>query len=216
MTLAFAFRIKDAWVIVADKLEIDKDYKVIFDGRENRTRIDNKCKIRFLNSKNLIFVGAGDCKLLERFIKMIILSKDLNEFNSNFQDNCQGLNSGEFELDIPNTEFILINQKELTAYRYINGKKYKLIETLENSFIGSTEALRDLSGVKTNLLKMWDKTMTPSRINNLISILENLAAQRLESIGHPAIDGCDIWVIKKRAIKKYLIIPKEYKWRLLP
>lgn len=218
MTLAFIFPIKDAWIVVADRLVTITDGLVMEDGKEHRIPIDNKSKIEEL-SKELIFIGAGDLELLDEFVKLINSKNNLDEFNQEFNQYCTSLSVTPFATSVKKTEFIIIDKSNLTATKYLDGHLNNISDSLDNSFIGSKEALSDFSvrSAKTKLIREKGmRKLSKNKNNFLISILEDLSSQRLDCIGHPAIDGCDIWEIKKDKIRKFFIEPKKYSWRILP
>ena len=215
MTLAFTFPIKDAWVIVADRLLIGKEGEYNFkEFEEERMRLDNLSKIEHLPSKDLVFVGAGHSELLDIFIEKINLKEDLTKFKKDFELICSSLSTGKFEISVKSTEFLIIDKKNLKVFHFLDGKT-KEIRTCEQGFIGSLDNLKNLNDAKADLKRREDYTFDPKdsgAILEFIYTLEKLAKQKLSQVGHPAIDGCDIWIITKEKIITMSVSPKKYIW----
>lgn len=215
MTLSFVFPIQNAWVVVADKLMISEDGYDFDDMSEVRERIDNFTKIEYLSDKKIVFVGAGDVKLLQFFVEKIGMKESLEVFKAEFGELCSNLRAGgEFEKTVQRTEFIIINQLTLKSFRFINGK-YKEIN--EDCFIGCVDKLKNFNDVKSKLRRR--KKYKFNKKNNGVVLewiycLEELSKQKLSSVGHPAIDGCDIWIVSKNKINKIAVSPKLYDWEV--
>lgn len=218
MTLVFTFPINDAWVIIADRLIIGKDGSYNFEEDiEHKERLDNTTKIEHFIGKNLVFAGAGDNDLLELFVEKIGIKNSLDEFKTDFEGLCNSLRSGgEFEQSVTNTEFIIINQTNLEAFKFINGK-YKKIDGCSEGFVGYVKKLKNFNDVKADLIRRSNYDFDSNDdevIMEWVYSLEKLAKQKLYSVGHPAIDGCNIWIVEKNKIQKIFVSPKNYEWEI--
>jgi len=216
MTLIFVFPIKNAWVIVSDKLQIGKDGTWDFDeNAEVKERVNNITKMEYLPTKNLIFTGAGDSKLLQFFVEKIGLKDNLEEFIQDYPEICSSLKSGgDFEKSVEETEFIVVDQSNLNIFWFLNGQNRKIEE---HHFVGNWKNLKNLNDVKSKLKRRKDYLFCKDDkdvILEWIYCLEDLSKQKLSSVGHPAIDGCDVWIIEKNKLFEIGVSPKLYNYEV--
>lgn len=220
MTLAFTFPIKDAWVIVSDKKMISKIKQNIEDGPgEINFFSDNVNKIKEL-PHNLIFVGSGEQEILEKIIEIINNSENFDEFKQNIKLKIDELYS-LFGDTIHNEEFLIIEKDKQNAFKFeiqeIKKEKKEGVHELgltklENNFIGCYENCINFGNVKLKISSLKNKLFnnTNKEFNdNCNDQLSLLAIDNLNSVGHPAIHGSDIWIVSKNKVKKISTYPKN-------
>lgn len=225
MTYVFTFPIKNAWVCVADRLTTDKKFLDVNveGGRVERIRMDNITKIEEL-SKNLVFVGAGSSEILRIITNNLDVKVSFGEFKKDLHSFLKTL-YGKYGRDMENTEFIIIDQRNKKAYKFnvskiLNSDSRRTnngickISSCEQGFMGDDD-IAHLDNAKTKLLRRETHVFRKSSplIRECILILEDIAKERLNQVGHPAIDGCDFWVISKNKIRKFFVFPKDYEVR---
>lgn len=232
MTLAFTFKIKDAWIIIADKGVVSKLDST--DDRRNSARdkitifSDNEIKIKNLKY-NLFFVGSGEQEYLDKIVKVINDSDNFLDFKDHLHTKMAEVYGG-FNSSVPkNEEFLIIDKKSQKAFKIDT----RLIEkdgdekgvypldiiNLENNFIGSFKQNARIGYVKIKITSLknipFDKVKREFNdiCNDMLSLL---SMDYPNLIGHPSIQGSNIWIISKTKIKKVFTFPKNnynYKYK---
>jgi len=208
MTLAFTFKIKNAWVIIADKKAVSKfkaesqsDISVFSDSIEKIKEINN----------NLLFIGAGDKDLLDLLI-------DNSKTCSNFWEFKTNLNNQSF---IQKEEFLVIEKNTQKGFKIKKDQRgqFQIKEinnsVNENNFIGCYGGI-NLGNVKEelrNIIGLEFEKASDKFYDFCNRCLSFLSVDYLGEVGHPLIHGSDIWIISKEKIKKISANPKrEYKY----
>lgn len=224
MTLILTFPIKNAWVCVADRLIIHRNEAITNEGRQEINRIDNLTKLEKL-SNNYIFAGAGNKTILEIVANTFERRNNFVQFIEEIRSFANRLYETNGRLE---TEFLLINQENLKATKIdldqvrINRRSSQNgvydLTSCENGFLGGIE-VPHLDNAKAKLLRRENYTFKSKLyrplIEQCIGILEDISKERLDCIGHPAVDGCDIWIVSKRKIMKFFVYPKNYEIKRL-
>ncbi|MFH1938493.1 MAG: hypothetical protein ABIJ60_03060 [Patescibacteria group bacterium] len=216
MTLAFTFPIKDAWVIVADKGVISRLDTTDKMSEKTTTFSDNEIKIKSLEN-DLFFVGAGNQEYLERIIEVINKSKSFHEFKKEIVLKIAEA-YGSFESTIPKNEvFLIIDKNSQEAIKFdtclMSEDVYSLgITKLKNNFIGCFKENTNLGYVKIKIASF--RNMTFEQVGNSFfdlcnDMLSLLSIDYPNLVGHPSIQGSNIWVISKEKVKKVFTFPKN-------
>jgi len=235
MTSIFAFPLKNAWILISDKLEtnihyadrIKKGYEVFPD------KLTSKIEIR----ENWVLGFAGNSSNIKKI-------KDM--FYANIHDRLQfkkildTIKKTYSDLSIIDVSCILINIASLKCYKInfeqISSNKLKdyEIKSIEKGFIGSgketcldfNEGIRRGNFILSQLneLKSYElKGQVEHLIKCSVNTLNNISLIDFQFTGSPYIYGCDIIICKKNSAKSFEIIPNGYlyrnnqeKWRLIP
>jgi hypothetical protein len=208
MTLAFTFKIKDAWVIVADKKAVSKfkaesqsDLSVFSDSIE---------KIKEIN-KNLFFMGDGDKDVLDLLIDNSKTCLNFEEFKINL-DNQSFIQREEFLVIEKNTQKGFKIKKDFLGQFQIKEINNSVND---NNFIGCYAGI-NLGNVKEELkeIAVLEFEEIGDKFYNFCNrCLSFLSVDYLNEVGHPLIHGSDIWIISREKIKKISANPKrEYSY----
>jgi len=220
MTLAFTFPIKDAWIIVADKGVISKLDTTDEMLNKITTFSDNAVKIQSLNH-NLFFVGTGDQDILEKIVEIINNSPDFSEFKDNIflkmneaYSDFGGLNKKEVFLIIDKElqEALKFETELIRNDRLDKGVCSLSGENLKDNFIGSFRNNTNLGYVKTKISSLREVlfTETDEKFNDICNdMLSLLSVDYPNMVGHPSIQGSNIWIISKGTIRKVFTFPKN-------
>jgi len=235
MTSIFAYPLKNAWVIVADRLETDihetiratKGYEVFPHRFTKKVEVKNNWVLGFAgDSSNItlikdIFYANLNTKLQFKRVYTIIRRR------------YQNLS----EIDV---SCILLNIHSLKCYKIVFANMFsdKLrdyeIKSIEKGFIGSGKGtvlasndeirrgnfiLSQLNELKSYELKRNFKHI----IKHSVNTLNNISLIDFQFTGSPYIYGCDVVICKKNKVKSFEIIPNGYlyranqdKWRMVP
>lgn len=215
MTLSFTFKIKDAWIIVADKKAVSYAERDI--GGKNNFFSDNIDKIREINN-HLFFVAAGSQEILDKAIEVINSFSNFEEFQTNldivisqFFDFSHIINLEEFLIiDQINQKTIKCKLKDLLLNKKAGLKEVNT--SSDKNFIGCYEGCNNLGNIKTEFHSMREIKFNEvgDRVYDFCNrCLSLLAVDYLGEVGHPTIHGSDIWIISKEKIKKISTLPKN-------
>jgi hypothetical protein len=215
MTLSFTFKVKDAWIIVADKKAIS--YAEMETNEKNHFFSDNTEKIKEINN-HLFFVGAGNQEILDKAIEAINSFSNLKEFKDNLDIVISQFSDFNFMINLE--EFLIIdqiNQKaikcKLKNFLLKKADGFEEVNTSsDKNFIGCYEMCNNLGNVKikfSSMRKIKFKSIGNKVYDFCNWCLSLLSVDYLKEIGHPAIHGSDIWIISKEKVKKISTLPKN-------
>lgn len=217
MTLAFTFRIKDAWVVVADRKRVSLDDNMK-DRDLNYIKLftDNITKIKKIND-NIIFIGAGRIDILEKAIEvlgLLVSFQEVLDYKKRVIDNiCSHFKPNEIDLE----EFLIIDKTTQKGFKFnirkIRDEKNGFWELdkieIENNFVGTYDCVT-LGNVKIDIGKINQNTFEKIHkkfYSECGRLLSSLSLDNLYSVGHPQIHGFDVWIVSKDKIKKIYAEP---------
>ncbi len=235
MTSIFAFPLKNAWVLVADRLETDihdtiratEGYEVFPHNFAKKVEIRKNWILGFAgNSSNIIkikdmFYANINNRL--QFKKIYAIIKKTYPRLSKIDVSCILLNIASFKCYKIDFSKMVSN----------NIKDYE-IKSIEKGFIGSGKEtcldsnndlrrgnyiLSQLNELKSYELKRNFKQI----IRHSVNTLNNISLIDFQFTGSPYIYGCDVVICKKNSTKNFEIIPNGYlyrcnqeKWKMVP
>ena len=226
MTSIFAYPLKNAWIIVGDRLQTDihstirakTDFEVFPERMSKKIEIQGNWAMGFAgNSEQISKIRDIFYQNLNKIIKFKKIYKTIRTLYS--------------DLSLLDVSCIIINIKTLKAYKIVFSDlpKDKLshyyINSIEHAFIGSgidkcrgTFLLSQLNELKQVEIKI----NVEKYIRHSVNVLNNVSILDFQFTGSPYIYGCDIIICRKNNAKIYDIIPNGYlyksdnaKWKIM-
>jgi hypothetical protein len=217
MTSIFAYPLKNAWVIVGDRLQSDihstiranTGFEVFPERMSKKIEVHKDWVLGFAgNTVNIKNIRDIFLQNIGKRIKFNAIYKIIRQLYT--------------DLSVIDVSCVLINVKTLKAFKIVfsdmtNDKlsNYE-VNSIEHAFIGSgidrcrgTALLSQLNELKSEKIT----SRVEKFIRHSVNVLNNVSILDFQFTGSPYIYGCDIIICRKNNVRAYEIIPNGYLFR---
>ena len=230
MTTLFAFKIKNAWVLVADKLGTNSIHYIDKESNEEDIRYPYRTlpagverKIISYDKEELIFSGVNS-------------QEDIRNLANELSSNCSTLNDciSYIKKNMRNPSFttakkewpilLIISKKEqkcaIINFPQIDKTNENIIEIDDIIILGGGERSIFKASIEIQIRKYLDKEIADNKKEQERIAIEcakmldylwiGLHKDDLQLTGPASFIGCDVWIIKDSKITKINVVPKDY------